>query len=168
MSKEEIQVGTIRQMQDGNFEGRLQRIYEGHSRDELWRMLTESASMAQWLAPGTVELRQGGAVKIDFEDSGTTIASQVLEFDLQHRLAYSWSSGDEPQRLLCWELDEVENGTKLSLTVGVPANENAAKACAGFEGHLEMLAGALEGVPMKFPLELFLQARAAYSKQLGK
>ena len=43
-----------------------------------------------------------------------------------------------------------------------------AKACAGFEGHLVMLAAALEGVPIKFPFDLFMQARAAYSKQLGQ
>ena len=57
-------------------------------------------------------------------------------------------------------------GTHLTLTVGIPAGEDAAKACAGFEGHLEMLAAALEGVPIKFPFDVFLAARKAYGQQL--
>lgn len=41
-----------------------------------------------------------------------------------------------------------------------------------YEGHSAaaiwaMLAGALEGVPMKFPFQLFLDARKAYSQQLA-
>lgn len=166
MSDDTLQVGTIQRQADGSFHGTLQRVYEGHDRAEVWRMLTEPASMAQWLAAGTIEQRKGGAVRIDFQDSGTVIASTVLELDPQRVLAYSWSSGDEPQRPLRWALDDVEGGVRLTLTVGVPAGENAVKACAGFEGHLEMLGGALEGVPMKFPVDLFLRARTAYSKQL--
>ena len=57
-------------------------------------------------------------------------------------------------------------GTRLELQVRLPAGEDAAKACAGFEGHLEMLAAALEGVPIKFPFDLFLKARAGYGEQL--
>jgi hypothetical protein len=44
----------------------------------------------------------------------------------------------------------------------VPAGEDAARAAAGFETHLEMLAAALEGVPIKFPFQLFKELRAAY------
>ncbi len=167
MSDEKVQVGIIhKKKEDGSFEGTLQRVYEDHTRDEVWRMLTESASMAQWLAPGTIELREGGKVKIDFADSGIVIESTVLECEPGQVLAYSWSSGDEPQRPLAWHLKDVDGGVKLTLTVGVPADEDPAKACAGFEGHLEMLAAALEGVPIKFPFDLFLKARAAYSSQL--
>ena len=49
----------------------------------------------------------------------------------------------------------------------VPAGEDPAKACAGFEGHLEMLAAALEGVPIRFPFDLYKSARAAYTEQLA-
>ena len=56
----------------------------------------------------------------------------------------------------------------LALTVRVPADEDIAKACAGFEAHLEMLAAALEGVSIKFPFDLYVQARKAYSEQVAQ
>ena len=81
-------------------------------------------------------------------------------------LEYSWSSPGQPQRPLRWELQPDGDGARLALTLRLPAGEDPAKACAGFEGHLEMLAAALEGVPIKFPFDLFLKARAGYGEQL--
>ena len=92
----------------------------------------------------------------------------VLAFEPLKLLSYSWSHVGEPERPLRWELEAVGSDTRLVLTVGIPAGEDAAKACAGFEGHLEMLAAALEGVPIKFPFDLFLAARAAYRAQLER
>ncbi|TAN07294.1 MAG: SRPBCC family protein [Rhodanobacteraceae bacterium] len=160
--------GHIRRLEDGSAEGKLQRSYEGHDRVAVWRMLTDPASLAQWIAPGTIEPRKGGKAHIDFQDSGIVIDSAVLEYDAPRLLAYSWSSGNQPLRPLRWELADVAGGTRLTLTVRTPAGEDPAKACAGFEGHLEMLAAALEGVPIKFPFDLFLAARKAYNEQLGK
>jgi len=106
-------------------------------------------------------------VHIDFADSGTVIDSRVTAFEAQRVLAYSWSSGSEPERPMRWALAPAGAGTTLTLTLQIPANEDAAKACAGFEGHLDMLAAALEGVPIKFPFQRFLQARGAYTEQLA-
>lgn len=152
--------GSIRPLGDG-FEGRLERVL-GHDRDAVWRMLTEPQALAQWLAPGSIELRRGGAVHIDFGDSGKTIDSAVLELDPPRLLEYSWSSGGDPECPLRWELDAVEGGTRLRLTLRLPATEDAAKAYAGFDAHLEMLAAALEGVPIRFPFEYYLGRRRAY------
>ncbi len=125
-------------------------------------MLTEPQELAQWLAPGSIEFRLGGAVHIDFADSGRMIESTVLEFDPPRLLAYSWSSGNEPERPLRWELDAVGAGTRLLLTLRLPATEDIAKACAGFDAHLEMLAAMLEGVPIRFPLDFYLARRRVY------
>lgn len=165
MGEDSVQLGRLRHVADG-FEASLERLIE-HDREAVWRMLTEPRGLAQWLAPGSIELRTGGAVRIDFADSGTVIESTVLELDPPRLLEYSWSSGKEPQRPLRWELNAVADGTKLLLTVRLPAGEDAAKACAGFEGHLEMLVAALEGVPIKFPVDLFLKARRGYQEMLA-
>ncbi len=125
-------------------------------------MLTESWALVQWLASGSIEPRIGGAVHIDFADSGRTIESTVLQFDPPRLLEYSWSSGDDPERPLRWELNVVEGGTQLLLTLRLPATEDVAKACAGFDAHLEMLAAALEGVPIRFPVDYFLSRRRVY------
>ena len=167
MSEDTIPTGHIRRLHDGGHEGKLQRVFEGHGRAAVWQMLTDPMRLPQWIASGTIESRKGGKAHLDFQDSGILIDSEVIEFDPPQTLAYSWSSGNQPLRPLRWELADTGKGTHLTLTVSTPAGEDPAKACAGFEGHLEMLAAALEGVPIKFPFDLFLQARAAYNKQLG-
>jgi uncharacterized protein YndB with AHSA1/START domain len=160
MNSFSVQLGRI-QPHGGGFEGRLERLFE-HDRNTVWQMLSDPKGLAQWLAPGSIELRTGGVVRIDFADSGTTIDSAVLELDAPRLLVYSWSSGDEPERPLRWELHAVENGTRLVLTLWVPAGEDATKACAGFDAHLEMLAAALEGFPIRFPVDHFMEVRRAY------
>lgn len=166
MSEEGFEPGQIQRLDDC-FQGRLERFFE-HDQEAVWRMLTEPQELAQWLAPGVIEQRIGGVVHIDFEDSGITIQSTVLEWDPPRRLQYSWSSGDEPVRPLHWELTADGNGTQLILTVGIPLEEDVAKACAGFEAHLDMLAAALEGVPIRFPLDRYLLARRRYQELLSK
>lgn len=167
MNEPTHQFGTLKRLADGRTEGTLVRTYAGHDRAEVWKMLTDSGSLAQWIAPGTVEPRAGGAVRIDFRDSGIVIDSKVTEFVPEKVLAYSWSSGKEPERPMRWQLADAGDGTRLTLTVRVPAGEDPAKACAGFEGHLEMLAAALEGVPIRFPFDLYKNARSAYQQQLA-
>lgn len=152
--------GQIRPLGEG-FEGRIERLFE-QDRKTVWRMLTEADALAQWLAPGSIALRRGGDVRIDFADSGTTIESSVLDLDPPRLLTYSWSSGDEPERPLRWELTALGNGTRLVLTLWVPAGEDVARACAGFDAHLEMLAAALEGVPIRFPVDHFVATRRVY------
>ena len=166
MSDENVCSGVIQRI-DRGFEGRLQRVYP-HAPEKVWAMLTVPAEFAKWIAPGTMELRQGGRVHIDFADSGTVIDSNLTAYEPQRVLEYSWSSADEPERPLRWELAAEGEGTRLTLTVFTPEGEDAAKACAGFEGHLDMLAGALEDVPIKFPFDHFVAARKAYSEMLGQ
>ena len=164
MNDDGVTIGRILRAGDG-LEGHLQRVF-AQSPAAVWAMLTESSEMAQWLAPGSIEQRLGGSVRIDFADSGSVIDSCVSAFEFGRLLEYSWSSGTQPQRPLRWELSEAAGGTQLRLCVKMPANEDLPKACAGFEGHLEMLAAALEGVPIKFPFDVFLQARKTYGKQM--
>jgi uncharacterized protein YndB with AHSA1/START domain len=166
MVETDAPIGSIRCLDDG-FEARLERVLE-HDRSSVWRMLTEPQALAQWLAPGSIELRAGGTVHIDFADSGRTIESKVRQLDPQRLLEYSWSSGDEPERPLRWELNPAEDGTQLALTIWLPATEDIAKACAGFDAHLEMLAAALEGVPIRFPVDYYLQRRRAYEASRSK
>ena len=152
--------GSIKRLK-GVFEARLERLFE-HDRDVVWRMLTDPQAFVQWLAPATIELCAGGIVHIDFGDSGTTIESTVLQLEPQRLLEYSWSSGDEPTRPLCWELQTTGTGTRLILTLRLPETEDIVKACAGFDAHLEMMAAALEGVPIRFPVDYYLNRRRVY------
>ncbi len=150
---------------DGEIEARLIRII-AHPPASVWAMLTEPARLVEWLAPGTIELRKGGRAQLNFTDSGTIIDSTVSAFDAGRLLEYSWSGPGEPSRPVRWELTPEEEGTRLTLILRVPESEDAARACAGWEAHLEMLAAALEGVPIKFPFARFKEMREAYKAAL--
>jgi len=123
--------------------------------------------LAQWLAPGRIELKVGGAARLDFADSGTVIDSQVAACEPGRVLEYSWSSGTEPLRPVRWEIAPDGDGCRLTLVQKTPAGEDPGRACAGWEAHLEMLQAALEGVPIKFPFESFKAARDAYRPKVA-
>lgn len=149
----------------GSIEARFARSLP-HGREAVWAMLTAEANLPLWLAPGRIELREGGAAKINFADSGTIIDSKVSAYDSGRLIEYSWSAVGEPARPVRWELNDAGDGTRLSLIVRTPAGEDAARAAAGWEAHLDMLEAALEGVPIKFPFERFKAAREAYKARL--
>ncbi len=159
------ELGTLKRI-DGRFEGRLERTIE-HEPQAVWQMLTDPAKLAEWLAPGTLELRVGGAAKLNFTDSGTVIDSTLTAFEPLRLIEYSWSSPGEPTRPVRWELQPIEGGTRLTLTVSVPETEDIARACAGWEAHLMMLLAAIEGVPMKFPFDRFKTTREAYKARVA-
>lgn len=138
-----------------------------HDIGVVWAMLTEPAQLVLWLAPGEIEPRVGGAACLDFVDSGTVIDSTVAAWDPPNLLEYSWSGPGEPERPVRFELHDLGASTRLTLTLGVPEDEDVARSCAGWEAHLEMLLAALEGVPIKFPFERFVATRAAYNEVLA-
>ena len=165
MSDDNESLGTIRR-KDGQYQARLERVLE-HDQASVWAMLTEPARLADWLAPGTIDLKAGGVARLNFVDSGTVIDSTVSAIDPPRLIEYSWSSPGEPLRPVRWETAPVEGGTRLTLTMRVPDNEDVARSCAGWEAHLMMLLAAIEGVPIKFPFQRFQETRAAYKDMVA-
>ncbi len=154
---------TLAQLtRDGDWVTAQMALTIGHPPAVVWQALTEPAMLAQWLAPGSIDPRVGGAARLDFADSGTVIDSQVSAFEPGRVLEYSWSSPGEPLRPVRWELAADGEATALSLVVQTPPGEDPGRACAGWEAHLEMLAAALAGAPIKFPFATFKAAREAY------
>lgn len=154
------QLGIIEHT-NSQFVARLDRVLE-HDRQTVWAMLTEPSRMVDWLAPGKIEMRKGGAAKLNFVDSGIVIDSIVTEFVEPSLLEYSWSGPGEPSRPIRWELQAAGEATRLTLTLKTPDDEDIARSCAGWEAHLMMLLAAIEGVPVKFPFERFQATREAY------
>jgi len=166
MHVSDAETGRVLDLGD-RLEARLERIIE-HDRREVWRMLTEPQALVNWLAPAEIDARKGGHIHIDFPESGAIIDSRISEFDSPGLLAYSWSSGAEPDRPLRWQLESLGTETRLALTLRLPHDEDIAKAAAGWDAHLEMLLAALEGVPIRFPVDHFLEARRFYGEQLQR
>jgi uncharacterized protein YndB with AHSA1/START domain len=146
---------------------RIERVFP-NAPGQIWERLTKPARLAEWLAPGRIEQRLGGAARLDFADSGIVIDSTVTALQIPFLLEYSWSSPGQPERPLRFENKIAPGGTKLVLTVSIPASEDAPRTAAGFEAHLEMLAASLEDVPIKFPFPLFKELRAAYQAMMAK
>lgn len=136
----------------------------GHGPETVWKMLTDSVCLAEWLAPGTLEARQGGRVQLDFGNSGMPIDCRITDCQPNRRLAYSWSSNDTPERPLIWELEPTSEGTRLSLSLLLPNDDLVPIACAGWDAHLEVLLAALEGISIHFPAARFREARARFEE----
>ncbi|HUZ12227.1 MAG TPA: SRPBCC domain-containing protein [Caulobacteraceae bacterium] len=136
-----------------------------HPPAELWRALTDATLLALWLAPGRIEAKAGGRVCLDFADSGTVIDSAVTAVEAPRLVEFSWSRPGEPERPVRIEIAPDGAGARLTLTLRVPGAEDAGKACAGWEAHLEMLAAALAGAPIAFPFATFRAAREAYKER---
>jgi uncharacterized protein YndB with AHSA1/START domain len=145
--------------------GRLTRRFEP-APGVVWRAMTEAESLPAWLAAGRIELRLGGAVRLDFEGSGTVIDSEVLALEDGVSLEFSWSQPGEPQRPVRWDLAADGAGTALTVAIKTPHGEDPGRACAGWEAHMAMLAAALDGAPIGFPFEIFKAAREAYKPKV--
>ncbi len=145
---------------------RLERIIEDEPQ-RVWAALTRPEALVQWLAPGSIDLRVGGAARLNFADSGTVIDSTVTALEPPRLIEYSWSAPGEPERPVRWEIAPAGDNTQLTLTLTMPASEDAGRSCAGWAAHLEMLAAALAGVPIKFPFETFKAARDAWRGQFA-
>lgn len=150
---------------EGCYRIRIARLFP-HAPGKLWEALTKPEKLVQWLAPGKIDLVKGGAAKLAFADSGIVIDSTVTDIQPPNVIAYSWSSPGEPDRPLRFESRIVPGATELTLTVKIPDDEDAARTAAGFEAHLEMLAAALEDVPIKFPFQQFKVMRESYKETL--
>lgn len=135
--------------------------------ETVWTGLTNPEVLVQWLAPGRIDLSLGGAVRLDFADSGIVIDSTVSALEPRHLLEYSWSGPGEPLRPVRWEITPRGEVVDLTLTLRLPPEEDAGRSAAGWAAHLEMLAAALAGVPIKFPFERFKATRDAYRDQVS-
>ena len=164
MTEQNEELGTITKS-DNYYVATLNRYLE-HSTSAVWRMLVEPDKFVDWLAPGEIELKQNGTAKLNFSDSGIVIDSTVTAFEVEKVLEYSWSSPGEPDRPVRWELVAEGNGTRLTLILKCPEDEDIARSCAGWEAHLMMLLGAIEGVPIKFPFDRFQSTRSLYNEMI--
>ena len=138
-----------------------------HPVGDVWRMIAEPARLAEWVAPGGIDPRAGGRVRLDFADSGTVIDSDVSAFEDGRLIEFSWSKPDEPLRPVRIALDPDGEATQLTLTVKTPDGEDPARAAAGWAAHLAMLEAALAGAPIGFPFETFKAAREVFRAKVA-
>ena len=120
--------------------GTIQReILIPQPREQVWRAITDSATLAEWMFPNDFEPRVGhrftfrvpGNPKMNFD--GLTVRCEVLECDPPDRLAFSWSAGGPVENTqVSFRLDPDGDGTRLffehtGFDVAMPFGEQAFK-----------------------------------------
>jgi uncharacterized protein YndB with AHSA1/START domain len=88
-----------------------------HPPDKVWRALTDSRAIAQWLMENDFEPRVGH--KFQFRTKPAPgfdgiVHCEVLELDPPRRLVYSWRGG-QLSTTVAWTLEAVAEGTRVRL-----------------------------------------------------
>jgi len=139
--------GTVEHA-DGRFVVRFERQL-AHPREKVWRALTESEHLAQWMPCDIVgERRAGAEIELPFwpdhvERYGIetpTLEGRIDVWDPPRVFEWWWSTDR-----LRWELDEVDGGTLLRFTTWLgPDGHGAANTSAGYHVCLANLAELLD------------------------
>jgi uncharacterized protein YndB with AHSA1/START domain len=140
--------GSVQERADGyqlRFERQLHQPVE-----QVWAALTRPAQLAQWLAPGEIELTLGGRVYLAFTDGDGVIDGRVTAIAPPRLLEFTWTDKDDDLGFVRWELIAEEGGTRLVLTHTVPESARGfgLPALAGWHTLLEQLVALLDGQPV--------------------
>lgn len=116
--------------------------------ERIWRSITDPRQTRLWWAESEIELRTGGRFALRWLNG-------------EDGKALDWWDGEitaiEPERLLehtnsvhgllRWELEPIENGTRLRLTDRIAPDEDRyiAMSLAGWHVHLDHLLESIEG-----------------------
>ena len=123
-----------------------------HTPEKLWRALTEGPLIAQWLMKNNFQPVAGTKFQLRSEPVPNwdgVIDCEVLVFEPNSRLSYSWSSMGL-MSVVAWTLTPTKDGTHVRMEhSGFPSEESAAYKGAkygwqNFIGSLERVAGGLD------------------------
>jgi uncharacterized protein YndB with AHSA1/START domain len=89
------------------------------SQEQVWRALTDSTSLAEWMYPNDIEPRVGHRFtfrvppnpKVGFD--GMTVRCEVLECEAPSRLAFSWSARGLGDTRVSFRLEPDGEGTRV-------------------------------------------------------
>ncbi len=89
-----------------------------HSREKVWRALTDPVLLAEWLLP-VVDLKLEPGVAFTFKRQPLpgwdgTVNCRFLEIQAQRKLSYTWVVGDM-DTVVTFTLTPTASGTRLSL-----------------------------------------------------
>jgi uncharacterized protein YndB with AHSA1/START domain len=116
-----------------------------HSRELVWRTLTDGSLISRWLMPNDFEATMGKQFTFRTRPMGGwdgVVHCEVLEIKPYERLVYSWKGGSDDNdaygsrldSLVTWTLTQVEGGTRLRLVHSgfrSPENDFAYDAMSG-------------------------------------
>lgn len=122
-----------------------------HPPEKLWRALTESSLLAQWLMKNDFAPVVGHRFQFH-SDPGSewnyVVDCKVLIVDPPLRLSYTWTpSADGPQMVVLLTLTPADGGTHLRLEQsGIPNERGMSWADYSWQNFLRGLEGVLAGL----------------------
>jgi uncharacterized protein YndB with AHSA1/START domain len=156
--------GTVHERADG-----YQLQFERHLRhpvEKVWAALTNPVQLAQWLAPGEIELTLGGRVYLAFTDGSGVIEGRVTAITPPRLLEFNWTDKGDDLGFVRWELTAEDGGTHLVLTHTVPESARALgiPMLAGWHSLLEQLEILLDDQPMPSAGSLWQELHDHYAR----
>lgn len=140
-------LGTV--LRDGDQVGLRYERRLRHSPDKVWRALTESEHLAQWMPCDMVgERRQGARIELPFwsevvaryELDPPSVPGTIRVWDPPRVFEWTWDTD-----LLRWELEPTDEGTLLVLTTWLgDAGTPVANTAAGYHVCLDHLVELLD------------------------
>ncbi|HET9388505.1 MAG TPA: SRPBCC family protein [Steroidobacteraceae bacterium] len=121
--------------------------------ERVWTYLTDPRYLSAWLAGGTIDLRAGGRVELDFahfkcpgrESVQGTMSGVITELDPPHLLTYSWRESTTtgpggPESLVSFRLRAIDDRqTHLILSHRLIRPQELPGIAAGWHVHLAVL-----------------------------
>jgi len=123
-----------------------------HPPEKVWRVLTESGLIEEWLMKTTFEPVVGREFEFRTEPMphwDGVVKGEVLEVEPESRLSYRWEAGDNLRTVVTWTLEPTEIGTMLRMRQSgfTDADEhNYRGAQYGWVKFLGMLDDVLENI----------------------
>jgi uncharacterized protein YndB with AHSA1/START domain len=117
----------------------FERIFD-RSTSRVWAALTEPDQLAKWLAPTTIEGREGGTITLHL--TGGTMGGKILKWKKNELIEYVWHNGSSVR----WQLlSEGRGRTRLVFTHRKVKESQLVDAAKGWHYHLDALSLVLEG-----------------------
>jgi uncharacterized protein YndB with AHSA1/START domain len=130
-------------------------------RERVWRALTDPEELAAWLAPAEIDLREGGALVLEFDDGierGT-----ITEIREPEVIAYTWNEG-KTDSLVRFELEADGDGTRLTLRHTFEREIDLSSFGAGWHHHLELLVAQVTGSPISWDRNRYRELKVEYER----
>jgi uncharacterized protein YndB with AHSA1/START domain len=120
---------------------RFERLLD-HPLPLVWEAITQPGHLAKWLAPATIEGREGGAITLHL--SGGVMGGKILQWKEEDLLEYVWYNGSSVR----WQLlTEGPGRTRLVFTHQQVPDSQLVDAAKGWHYHLDVLTMILDGEP---------------------
>ncbi|MDB5425598.1 MAG: hypothetical protein JWQ29_3014 [Phenylobacterium sp.] len=112
---------------------------------KVWAAITTPERLADWLANADIEMKVGGAIRLDWFGHNSMVG-RVVALDPPHSFAWTWTL-EGRETVVRFELEADGEGCLLTLTHSglSPKAGPGGGVRAGWHSHLEGISDAIEG-----------------------